>query len=347
MANDNNYFLQRKVKVLSKIDEILKKLPPFVTEYFVGIENNSSPLTRLNYAVDLQIFFDYVLNKYDYESVTAIPLSVLDRITASDIEHFLSYLSSFEYNGKHHVCNEKAKARKLASIRSLYKYFFNKDKIIANVASKVATPKIHDKEIIRLENSEVTELLITAETGKGLSEHQLAYSKNTQIRDIALLTLFLGTGIRISELVGLNIDDFFFDTNSFVITRKGGNRTILYFTDEVKTELIKWLEYRKTLEKVDKNEKAMFLSLRNKRISVRAVEELVKKYAKVVTPLKRITPHKLRSTFGTNLYRQTGDIYIVADYLGHKDINTTKRHYAAISDDMRKSAIQTLKLKDD
>ncbi len=347
MANDNNYFLQRKVKVLSKIDEILKKLPTFVTEYFVGIENNSSPLTRLNYAVDLQIFFDYVLNKYDYESVTDIPLSVLDRITASDIEHFLSYLSSFEYNGKHHVCNEKAKARKLASIRSLYKYFFNKDKIIANVASKVATPKIHDKEIIRLENSEVSELLITAETGKGLSKHQLAYSKNTQIRDMALLTLFLGTGIRISELVGLNIDDFFFDTNSFVITRKGGNRTILYFTDEVKTELLKWLEYRKTLDKVDKNEKAMFLSLRNKRISVRAVEELVKKYAKVVTPLKRITPHKLRSTFGTNLYRQTGDIYIVADYLGHKDINTTKRHYAAISDDMRKSAIQTLKLKDD
>lgn len=347
MSNDNNYFLQRKVKVLSKIDEILKKLPHFVTEYFVGIENNSSPLTRLNYAVDLQIFFDYVLNKYDYESVTSIPLSVLDKITASDIEHFLSYLSSFEYNGKHHVCNEKAKARKLASIRSLYKYFFNKDKIIANVASKVATPKIHDKEIIRLENSEVSELLNTAETGKGLTKHQLAYSKNTQIRDIALLTLFLGTGIRISELVGLNIDDFFFDTNSFVITRKGGNRTILYFTDEVKNELLKWLEYRKTLEKVDKNEKAMFLSLRNKRISVRAVEELVKKYAKVVTPLKRITPHKLRSTFGTNLYRQTGDIYIVADYLGHKDINTTKRHYAAISDDMRKSAIQTLKLKDE
>ena len=347
MSNDNNYFLQRKVKVLSKIDEILKKLPHFVTEYFVGIENNSSPLTRLNYAVDLQIFFDYVLNKYDYESVTSIPLSVLDKITASDIEHFLSYLSSFEYNGKHHVCNEKAKARKLASIRSLYKYFFNKDKIIANVASKVATPKIHDKEIIRLENSEVSELLNTAETGKGLTKHQLAYSKNTQIRDIALLTLFLGTGIRISELVGLNIDDFFFDTNSFVITRKGGNRTILYFTDEVKNELLKWLEYRKTLEKVDKNEKAMFLSLRNKRISVRAVEELVKKYAKVVTPLKRITPHKLRSTFGTNLYRQIGDIYIVADYLGHKDINTTKRHYAAISDDMRKSEIQTLKLKDE
>jgi integrase len=68
------------------------------------------------------------------------------------------------------------------------------------------------------------------------------------------------------------------------------------------------------------------------------VQELVKKYAKIVSPLKKITPHKLRSTFGTNLYRQTGDIYLVANTLGHKDVNTTKRHYAAISEDLRKNA---------
>lgn len=347
MTPTNDYFSQRTIQVLNKIDKHLQNLPSFITEYLVGIENNTSPLTRLNYVIDLEIFFYFIKNKFDYDQITKIPLNVLDKITAMDIEHFLSYLSSFDYNGKHHVCNEKAKARKLATIRSLYKFFFNKDKIVANVSAKVETPKLHDKEIIRLENNEVSELILTAETGKGLTKRQLAYAKNTKIRDTALLTLFLGTGIRISELVGLNIDDFFFDTNSFVITRKGGNRTILYFNDEVKVELLKWLEYRKNIEKLSKTEKAMFISLKNKRISVRAVEELVKKYAKIVTPLKKITPHKLRSTFGTNLYSQTGDIYIVADYLGHKDINTTKRHYAAISDDMRKSAITTIKLKDD
>jgi site-specific recombinase XerD len=89
----------------------------------------------------------------------------------------------------------------------------------------------------------------------------------------------------------------------------------------------------------------MFVSLQNKRISVRAVENLVKKYAKLVTPLKNISPHKLRSTFGTNLYRETSDIYIVADVLGHSDVNITKRHYAAIDEDRRKSVANIIKLR--
>ena len=87
------------------------------------------------------------------------------------------------------------------------------------------------------------------------------------------------------------------------------------------------------------------MSLQNKRISVRAVQNLVKKYAKVTTPLKKITPHKLRSTYGTALYRETQDIYIVADVLGHRDVNTTKKHYAAISDDIRRAAANKVKLR--
>ena len=91
-------------------------------------------------------------------------------------------------------------------------------------------------------------------------------------------------------------------------------------------------------------QKAMFLSLQNKRIATRTVQELVKKYAKIVSPLKHITPHKLRSTFGTNLYRQTKDIYVVADCLGHKNVETTKKHYAAITEDIRKQAALSLDL---
>jgi len=95
-----------------------------------------------------------------------------------------------------------------------------------------------------------------------------------------------------------------------------------------------------------KDEPALFCSLQNKRITPRAVQNLVKKYAGIVTPLKHITPHKLRSTYGTALYRETGDIYIVADVLGHKDVNTTKRHYAAISDDLRRNAANKVRLRD-
>lgn len=94
------------------------------------------------------------------------------------------------------------------------------------------------------------------------------------------------------------------------------------------------------------HENALFLSLQNKRISVRSVELLVKKYAKTVTSLKKITPHKLRSTYGTTLYQETGDIYLVADVLGHKDVNTTKKHYAAQNEERKRYAATVVKLRD-
>ena len=89
------------------------------------------------------------------------------------------------------------------------------------------------------------------------------------------------------------------------------------------------------------------MSLQNKRISVRAVENLVKKYSKLVTNLKNITPHKLRSTYGTTLYQETGDIYLVADVLGHSDVNTTRKHYAALEDERRRRAAKVVKLRED
>ena len=91
----------------------------------------------------------------------------------------------------------------------------------------------------------------------------------------------------------------------------------------------------------------LFLSIQNRRITVRAVENLVKKYAKTVTTLKKITPHKLRSTFGTNLYNETGDIYLVADVLGHKDVNTTRKHYAAMQDANRRKAARIIHLREE
>ena len=94
------------------------------------------------------------------------------------------------------------------------------------------------------------------------------------------------------------------------------------------------------------HEDALFLSLQRKRMSVRSVEKLVKKYSRIVTPLKKITPHKLRSTYGTNLYRETGDIYLVADVLGHSDVNTTKKHYAALEDERRRSARNKVRLRE-
>ena len=169
-----------------------------------------------------------------------------------------------------------------------------------------------------------------------------------------MLSLFLGTGIRISECVGLNRDDVNFNDNSFVVTRKGGDSAILYFSDEVANSLKRYLDWldgeiaEKTpfgLRVTDKD--ALFVSSKGTRITPRAVEMMVKKYASVTTTFKRITPHKLRSTYGTNLYRETHDIFVVADVLGHKDVNTTRKHYAAMSEDIRRDVVNKIKLRDD
>ena len=338
-----SYYESRDVKNMEKIGSYLQTLPEYCFDFFTGIENNTSTLTRVNYAMDLNVFFDFLAKYVCKKPVLEITLSDLNNLEARHIENYLSHLSFYKHNDEMCKNGERGKARKLASVRSFFKYLFNHDMISSNVASKIQTPKLHNKEIIRLEKDEVERLLDAVQDPSTFTERRKNYNKNTTERDNAIVTLFLGTGIRISELVGLNVEDFDFSQNAFKVTRKGGNQAILYFSEEVAEALQIWLAKRATLP-IAEDENAMFISLQNKRICVRAVENLVKKFAKEGAPLKKISPHKLRSTFGTNLYRETKDIYIVADVLGHKDVNTTKKHYAAINEDMRKSVANVIKI---
>lgn len=345
MKPEQNYYQERNLRNLDRIDELLVELPPFCEDFLRGVETRTSTLTRLNYVYDLRIFFDFLVKKkFRNKQVVDLTLEDLETVTDTDIEVFLSYLSNYRFGDKRLSCNERAKARKLSTVRSIFKYFFNKGLIEVNNTAKVSTPKLHEKEIIRLEGNEVSSLLDTAEFGSGLPRHAIGYHEKTKIRDTAILTLFLGTGIRISELVGLNDESIDFTNNSFIVTRKGGNQAILYFSDEVGDAIAAYLAQKEEDPRVPLNEHALFLSLQYRRITVRAVENLVKKYAQIVSPLKKITPHKLRSTYGTALYRETGDIYIVADVLGHKDVNTTRKHYAAITEDHRRSVAGKVRL---
>lgn len=338
-----SYFEKRDLNNMEKIGSYLSDLPEYCYDFFTGMELSTSSLTRLNYAMDLSIFYDYLSKYVFHKDKQDITLEDLDKLEAKNIESYLSYLSYYTIGDRVYRNTENGKARKLASVRSFFKYLFNHDSISKNVVSKVPTPKLHTKGIIRLENDEVERLLDAVNAPTTFTERQKNYNKNTKIRDNAIVTLFLGTGIRVSELVGLNVEDFDFAQNAFKVTRKGGNQTILYYPNEVKYAIEEWLEVRNTLP-IDKNEHALFLSLQNRRICTRSVENIVKKFAHESTPLKKISPHKLRSTFGTNLYRETNDIYIVADVLGHKDVNTTKKHYAAISDDLRRNVAKKVKI---
>lgn len=334
-----------------KLRALLTELPPFCAEFFRGIENNTLIRTRYAYAVDLRGFFQFSckeLDEFRREDIRTLRLSDLDTVTVTHIEIYLSHISFYvDENGAEVTNNERAKARKLSSIRALYKYFCMKGRIIYNAPSMVQQPTIHDKQIVRLEPNEVADLLDIVEKGEGLTERQKKFHPRTRSRDLAILTLFLGTGIRISELVGIDLDDVNFSQNEFSIIRKGGKQDILVFGQEARDALLHYMLDRERILAAEGHENALFLSLQNKRITVRAVENLVKKYAQIATPLKKISPHKLRSTYGTALYRETGDIYLVADVLGHRDVNTTRKHYAAVSEDRRRLAAQVIKLRED
>ena len=226
-------------------------------------------------------------------------------------------------------------------------YYCRYEIISLNPTIKVDMPKIHEKAIIRMEPNEVAEFLDNVESGNKLTKTQLQSHEKLKTRDLALLTLMLGTGIRVSECVGLDINDVDFDNDRIRVIRKGGSESFVYFGDEVREALLNYLEERKNLTPDEGHENALFISAKKKRLCVRSVELLVKKYAQTVTTVKHITPHKLRSTYGTNLYQESQDIYLVADVLGHKDVNTTRKHYAEIVEENKRSARNIVKLRKD
>ena len=345
-----SYHEQEDIENTKRIRGILRELPPFCTDFFRGIEPRTSARTRLAYAYDLKTFFDFLKQanpELKSKKLRDLPLSLLDEIKLMDLEEYMEYLKCYSTEKREDLMNtERGIMRKVSTVKSFYNYFYRTERIQNNPASLLQLPKIHEKEIIRLDVDEVARFLDEVEDGECLTEKQKAYHAKTKLRDLAMMTLLLGTGLRVSECVGLNINDVDFRNGGLRIHRKGGKEVIVYFGAEVEYALQDYLSEREHIVPEEGSEEALFLSMQRKRINVRSVEKMVKKYAQLVTPLKKITPHKLRSTYGTNLYRETGDIYLVADVLGHSDVNTTKKHYAALEDERRRSARNKVQLRE-
>ena len=345
------YHEQTDVENTLRLRDVLKTLPPFCRDFFRAIEPRTTTKTRISYAYDIRIFFQFLLEQnpsFRDWSIDAFTVDVLDQLTAVDLEEYEEYLKVYQAGDKTETNGERGLKRKMSSLRSFYAYYFKREMIHTNPTVLVDVPKIHQKSIIRLEADEVALLLEYIEHGgDDLTGQKKVYYEKTKDRDLALVTLLLGTGVRVSECVGLDIEDVDFKNNGIKVTRKGGNEMVVYFGPEVEKALKNYLEVRKNIIPVEGHEHALFYSTQRKRIGVQAVENLVKKYARQVTTTKKITPHKLRSTYGTALYQETGDIYLVADVLGHKDVNTTKKHYAALDDSRRRQAATAVKLRED
>lgn len=343
MGKDSAFYKDKARSQKLKLKELIALLPKCAQDYIYSKEQTTQPSTLVSYSYDLITFFKFLIQTNPIlkdTPVDKIDLSVLSQLTDSDIYEYQRYLE-LNVDGDYHENGKKAIARKMAPLRGMFEFHYKRGNIMSNPISIVEMPKIKkDKNIVRMDYYEVNSILSAINEGnKFISERQRKYCSRTQSRDLAILSLMLNTGIRVSECNGLDLDDINLNVNTLTIVRKGGGQDILYFNDEIHDVLNTYIEgERKTITPVPGHEKALFYSMQGKRISVDALEQLVKKYASLAVPGKHITPHKLRSTYGTALYRETGDIRLVADVLGHENVDTTARYYAAIEDEHKRRA---------
>lgn len=345
MGRDSEFNKQKDRNYRIKLEEIKKELPVYTYE-FLDSRAQRNPNTAVSYAYDLVVFFGYLQEFCPPAKslvIREIPLELIGGLSFQDINEYQKYLSARDVTvigSKDLQNNTSGIARKMSALRSFYKYLCQHDFLQNDptVGANKQSRKDDDHVIIRLTPSEVDTFLTIIKNSEVGSERQQKMLQNTRYRDYAILTLLLRTGIRVSECVSLDVSDLNFNENSMCVVRKGRKEHILYFDQVTKDALKDYLELERPHYTESKNEKALFLSTRKKRMAVRSIEEMVDKYAKAAISNKKISPHKMRSTYGTALYNKTGDIRLVADVLGHSDINTTAKHYAASEDAHRRQA---------
>lgn len=333
---------ETELKFMEKRDKMLSTMPDYVRHYIRSIRNRTSPRTQYEYLKDIQAFAEY---EKDVLSVDAMTLADLAKLRKQDFEEYLEYLERYEKNGQIMTNGRTSIKRKLSSLRHFFSYLFENEYIPSDEIRKVEIPKLHKKDIIHLEEDEAVNLIDSVEKGHKLTKKEQDYHSKQSTRDLAIIYLLLTSGIRVSECAELDLDDVDMKNCCIHIVRKGGDEATVYFSDEGAEKLAEYIDQRINMKDVDENTKALFLSSRKNRMCVRSIEIMVKKYAKRSVPTKKITPHKLRATYATNLYKETGDIYLVAETLGHKDVTTTKEHYANMSEEHKRENRNRIQFK--
>lgn len=328
MSRDTDMFLK-----------LCKELPGYCTDFFAAKSETLELKTRTAYAGDLKVFFDYLIREmhemFPYDNISMVPLSGLDALKSTDIDQFMMYLSEYTLEDKTYTNSSAGKKRKLATLKTFFKYFTRTGRLSHNPAEWVETPKIKEKEIVILSEGEQIKLLNAAERGINRSARGKSMHEKKRFRDFAILATFLGTGLRVSELVGINDYDLDLEQQRFLITRKGGKRQFVYFNADVLDALCNYIDYERNSLLGDDfdgdsyQDGPLFLSLKHQRISVRQVQVIIKRYASfVLPPNMKVTPHTLRKTFGTEAYRKYKDLYLVQNALGHSSPATTAKFYA-------------------
>ncbi|MBE7027049.1 MAG: hypothetical protein E7410_05795 [Ruminococcaceae bacterium] len=330
----------------------LSQMPDFVFSYIQSYYDGESVNTQIAYSIDIKIFFDF-LRIYRFTKIEKnedFTPEILDSVTADDLLNFKAYLREYELRTVDAEGRERIRTvtnsnyginRKLSAIRGLYSYLYKTDKISQNITDKITFTNIKHrmkKPLTTQETVKILDVIFNGEkyyTGRDLTE----YTKR-KMRDIAIFTTYLGTGVRVSELVNLNIEDLSFETSSFIVTRKGGEQQEIFMPPQVEQELLAYLDERMKIDATDKN--ALFISRNGTRMTIGAVEKNLKRYCLTVgiTSSDKTRPHALRRTFACRMLEDGVDIKMVAELMGHKNIEVTHKFYAQYSNRARKEVMQ-------
>lgn len=317
------------------INRILLDMPPFCRMFFFGREQKLAVKTLHNCSFVIRQFFNFLsnnVNNFNYKNPVDFSIADLDSIPVSCVELYIKYLSEQNTSG--------SIGQQIYTLNSFFKYFCKISEISHNPISQIDIPERKEKPIIRLNKEETKQILATIDSGYRKENGKRRLGSKHLLRDKTILTLFLSTGIRLSELVGLDYNDINLDNASFRVRRKGGKQEICYMpvslVEQLKTYLHSFPKSRP--------DEPLFMSIYNKRASTASIQALVKNYCKVAGIKRKITPHKLHSTFGTNVYEQTRDIYLVADLLGHKDVRTTTTHYTTVKESLKREALNDFQI---
>ncbi len=341
------------------LTKILTKLPDYVFDYIEVAYDGESVNTQIGYSIDIKTFFEYLIKFKFKGDITAedITTDMLNDVTLRDLNGFKAYLREYETEyvspsgrvvKRIRTNNEYGINRKLSGVRGLFLYLYKNDYIDHNVTDKLDFKKLHQKMKRPLSTNDVMSLINVIYSGEDYFEGRSRASYlNRKQRDIALFTAYLGTGCRVSELVNLNITDVDFETSSFIITRKGGDRQEIFMPIQVENEMLKYVEERLSAEET-KDTDPLFISRNGKRILPQTVEKNLKNYCRAagITDPEKMHPHALRRTFACNLIADGVDIKMVAELMGHKNIEVTHRYYTQYAAERRKQVMRSLKLPD-
>lgn len=343
----NQYREETENKIIDKIENLCNELPKIVTRFERSIQQYTEVKTRYAYLNDIRCFMEYLSEDLDC-NIKDISIEQLENCNKDFFEDYLNYLQKYKKNGKIYTNGRASMKRKLSSLKKFYSYLFKSDLISVVNIEKIDMPKLKKKEIVYMDSDEVNEFLKTVENGilTG-SKMEEKYNDILGYRNLIISNLLLMTGIRVSELVGLNINDVDIKNSRIRVIRKGNKEDYVYFNDDMNEILSDYLEYRKNLKVIEKDKDALFISTRQTRLSVRSVENLIKKYAKKAVPLKNIHCHSTRSSFAMEFLKNSnGDIEGLQSALGHNNIATTQ-FYARSTQDMKKSKKEIVRFSTD